>query len=82
MIGHAVDFEVIFWSEDEDPEAEVEARLEYPRKDGGHGLVTSSVTIGTSRVSLSFPFEAHGDLHISLARESEIFFKDTIPLQQ
>lgn len=82
MIGHTVDFDVIFTSEGEEPNSEVEARLECPSKDGGHSVVKSSVMVGTGRFSLSFVFEAHGDLKISLSRDGELFFKETIPLQQ
>ena len=82
MIGHAVDFDIIFTSEAEEPNSEVEAKLEYPSRDGGASLITSSVTVETGKVSLSFVFEAHGDLNISLSRDGELFFKETIPLQQ
>jgi hypothetical protein len=81
MIGHAVDFTVLFEATDEDSRSRVEARLEYPQKDGSVGEVSSSAMIATGRVAFSFVYEAPGDLKISLAYRGNVFFEDTIPLQ-
>ena len=82
MVGHAVDFDIIFRSEGEQPDSDVEAKLEFPQKDGGHGRITSFAKIEAGKVSVSFLFEAYGDLRISVARSGEMFFKETISLQK
>ena len=81
MIGHTVEFQVIFTAEDEDTRSRVEARLEYPDKAGGRGEIVSSAMIATGRVAFTFVYEAPGDLTITLSYKGETFFEDTIPLQ-
>ena len=82
MFGHTVDFAVVFTAQDEDPRSRVDARLEYPGKDGARDEVTSSAMIAVGRLNFSFVFEAYGDLKLSLAYRGETFFEDTIPLQE
>ena len=81
MLGHSVDFTIVFEATDEDSRSRVEAKIEYPQKDGGRGEATSSAMIATGRVAFSFVYEAPGDLTITLAYRGETFFEDTIPLQ-
>ncbi len=81
MIGHTIEFTVIFEYTDEDSRSRVEARLETPQKDGSKGEVVSSAMIATGRVNFSFVFEAPGDLLVTLSYRGEKFFEDAIPLQ-
>jgi hypothetical protein len=81
MVGHTVDFQVTFEAGEEDSRSRVEARLEYPQKDGGRGEIVSSAMIATGRVGFSFVYEAPGDLTITLSYRGETFFEETIPLQ-
>jgi hypothetical protein len=81
MVGHTVEFQVVFRSEGEDTRSRVQGMLEFPQKDGGGGVVTSSAMVAVGRVNFSFVFEEFGDLHLSLSKEGETFFEDTIPIQ-
>lgn len=81
MLGHTVDFSVLFRAEDEDTRSRIEARLEYPQKDGTRAVATSSAMIAVGRVALSFVFEEFGNLQISLSKDGHVFFEDTIPIQ-
>jgi hypothetical protein len=81
MIGHAVDFQVVFRAENEDSRSRIEAVLEYPQKDGRRGVVSSSSMVAVGRVSFSFVFEEFGELHLSLSKDGKAFFEDTIPIQ-
>ncbi len=81
MVGHTVEFQVVFESEGEDTRARIEARVEYPRKDGERGASTSSAMIALGRVGCSFVFEEYGDLKVSLSKDGIAFFEDTIVLQ-
>ena len=42
MIGHTMEFQVIFRSEGEDTRSRIKATLEFPQKDGSRGVVTSA----------------------------------------
>lgn len=81
MAGHTIDFRVLFSAEGEDTRSRIEARLEFPQKDGGRGEVTASPMIASGQVAFSFVFEEYGDLEISLSYQGKEFFRDTIPLQ-
>ena len=81
MVGHTVEFKVIFRSEGEDTRSRIEALLEFPQKDGSRGVVTSTAMIAVGRVNFSFVFEDFGDLHIVLSKDGETFFEETIPMQ-
>ena len=81
MVGHTIDFQVVFESENEDTRARVEARLDYPRKDGVRGILTSSAMIAVGRVAFSFVFEEYGELKLSLSKDGTAFFEDSITLQ-
>ena len=81
MIGHTVDFTVLFEATDEDSRSRIEGKLAYPQKDGSRGEVVSSAMIATGRVAFSFVYEGPGDLVIALSYRGEVFFEDTIPLQ-
>jgi tryptophan synthase beta subunit len=81
MVGHTVNFEVIFRSEGEDTRSRIEARLEFPRKGGTRAVLDSSAMIAVGRVKFSFVFEEFGDLQLSLSKDGEVFFEETIPLQ-
>ena len=37
--------------------------------------------VAVGRVNFSFVFEEFGDLRLSLSKEGETFFEDTIPIQ-
>jgi hypothetical protein len=37
--------------------------------------------IAVGRVGFSFVFEEFGDLQLSLSKDGEVFFEDTIPIQ-
>ena len=76
-----MNFEVIFRSEGEDTRSRIEARLEFPRKDGTRAVLDSSATIAVGRVNFSFVFEEFGDLQLSLSKDGQVFFEETIPLQ-
>ena len=80
MFGHTIDFDILFTSQGENMRSRVEAKLEYPAKNGTRGEVASGVLVAVGRVSCSFVFEAYGDLHISLSHQGKTFFEDTIPL--
>jgi hypothetical protein len=81
MVGHAVDFQVVFRSEGEDTRSRIEATLEFPQKGGARGVVSSTAMIAVGRVNFSFVFEEFGDLHLILSKDGETFFEDTIPLR-
>ena len=81
MVGHTVSFQVIFRSEGEDTRSRIDATLEFPEKDGARGVVTSTAMIAVGRVDFSFVFEEFGDLHLSLSKDGEAFFEDTIPIE-
>ncbi len=81
MIGHTVEFEVIFEAEGEDTRSRVEGRLEYPLRDGGTGEVEASAMVALGRVGFSFVYSAPGDLNISLRHAGKVVFEDTIPLE-
>lgn len=81
MVGHTVEFQVVFDAGDEDPRSRIEARLEYPQRDGRRGEIVSSAMIATGRASFSFVYEAPGDLIITLSYQGEPFFEEVIPLQ-
>ena len=82
MFGHTVDFVVVFTAQGEDSRSRVDAKLEYPGKDGGREEVTSSAMIAVGRLNFSFVFEAYGDLKLSVAYGGEPFFEETIPLEE
>jgi hypothetical protein len=81
MIGHTVEFQVVFEAEGEDTRSRIEAHLEYPQGDGGTGEVETSAMVALGRVGFSFIYEATGDLNISLRHGGKVFFEDTIPLE-
>ena len=81
MLGHTVEFQVIFRSEGEDTRARIDATLEYPRKDGARGVTVATAMIAVGRVNFSFVFEEFGDLELSLSKDGVKFFEDRIPLQ-
>ena len=81
MVGHTVEFQVVFRSEGEDTRSRVEATLEYPQKDGSRGVVSSTAMIAVGRVNFSFVFEDFGELHLVLSKDGETFFEETIPIQ-
>ncbi|HEX5370004.1 MAG TPA: hypothetical protein VFY10_11365 [Dehalococcoidia bacterium] len=81
MLGHTVEFQVIFRSEAEDTRARIDATIEYPRKDGARGVATSRAMIAVGRVNFSFVFEDFGDLLISLSKDGATFFDERIPLE-
>jgi hypothetical protein len=81
MIGHTIEFQVVFEAEDEDTRSRVEAFLEYPQRDGGRGQVSTSVMVALGRVAFSFVYEAPGELNITLVHNGKPFFEDTIPLE-
>ena len=81
MIGHTVDFQVIFRSEGEDTRSRIEGKLVVPGKDGASAVIAASAMIAVGRMSFSFVFEEFGDLELSLAKNGEVFFEDTIPIQ-
>lgn len=82
MIGHTIQFEVVFEAEGEDTRSRVEAVLEYPQRDGGVGKVQTSVMLALGRVGFSFVYEAPGDLRLTLTYKGNVFFEDTIPLEE
>ncbi|MGE0688928.1 MAG: hypothetical protein AB7P33_19475 [Dehalococcoidia bacterium] len=81
MIGHTIEFQVVFEAEGEDTRSRVEAFLTYPQKDGARGEVQTSVMVALGRVAFSFVYEAPGDLTITLVHKGAPFFEDTIPLE-
>ena len=81
MVGHAVDFQVIFRAEGEDTRSRIDATLQFPQKDGTLGVLASSAMVAVGRVNFSFVFEEFGDLHLSLSKDGQAFFEDTIPIQ-
>ena len=81
MIGHTVEFQVTFRAEGEDTRSRIDAKLEIPQKDGTRTVVASSAMIAVGRVGFSFVFEEFGDLLLSLSKDGETFFEDTIPIQ-
>jgi hypothetical protein len=81
MVGHTVEFQVVFRSEGEDTRSRIDATLEFPQKDGSHGAVTSTAMIAVGRVNFSFVFEEFGDLHLVLSKDGETFFEENIPIQ-
>ncbi len=81
MLGHTVEFQVVFRSEGEDTRARIEATLEFPQKEGARGVTASTAMIAVGRVNFSFVFEEFGDLQISLSKDGVTFFEERIPLQ-
>lgn len=81
MVGHTIEFQVIFEASDEDSRSRIDALLTVPQKDGSTGEVQSSAMIATGRVAFSFVFEVPGELRVVLSYRGETFFEDTIPLQ-
>jgi hypothetical protein len=81
MIGHTVEFQVIFEADGEDTRSRVEAHLEYPLGEGRIGETETSAMVALGRVAFSFVYSAPGDLNISLRHGGKVFFQDTIPLE-
>ena len=50
MVGHTVDFDVIFRSEGEDTRLRIDATLQFPKKDGTQGVVASSAMAAVVRI--------------------------------
>ena len=81
MIGHTIEFQVIFEAEGEDTRSRVEAHLEYPLQDGGVGETETSAMVALGRVGFSFVYSTPGELKIALRHGGKVFFLDTIPLE-